>query len=327
MRQLRLVVLALVLAMPVTAVPPAAAQPSQSPEVIEIAVDLGPGVATAVNVRGVVVGNADFKPWVWRNGTRSYLPTLGGSASALAINVAGDVVGWAEDGDGGTRVGVRWTRGNIEVLEGFSIARDVNDRGEIVGNGPAGALHHWNGTTTVLPHGGQAASANAINQQGLIVGQVDQNAVAWRDGTLEQLPVTGGWPESGTTSARDVSDRGHIVGNRSGAYPYSAFRLSPDGTYEELAPGRLGGYLVAISAVDQFGRAVGQEVEESTSFALAWLPGEDRPLQLGSYRDDDAWMGWWPSAASDISDRGVVVGSMRNWWTGEFTAVMWQLPR
>jgi uncharacterized membrane protein len=328
MQELRLVVLPLVLAMSLTAVPTAAAQPSESYEVIEIAAELGPGIATAVNQQGVVVGNTDFSvPWVWRNGTRSNLPTLGGAAAALAINTRGDVVGWAENGADGPWVGVRWSRNRIEVLEGFSAALGINDRGEIVGNGPAGPLHQRNGKTNVLPHDGQSASALAINQHGLIVGAVDNKAVAWRNGVLEYLPVTQGWPEYETSVAINVSDRGHIVGNLHGTYPYSGFRLDPNFDYDILTPGWFSGYLVGISAVDRFGRAAGYDLEESSTTAFIWLPGAEQPIRLGSYRDPEAWLGWWSSWASGMNNRGIVVGSIQDWWTGEYTAVMWRVPR
>lgn len=326
MRKLRLVV-PLALAMSLSVVPPTAAQPAPEAEVVEIAAELGPGFATAVSRQGVIVGATPFPftPWIWRNGTRTDLPTLGGAAVPQAINTRGDVVGWAEDGADGPWVGVRWSRANIEVIEGFTVARDINDRGEIVGNGPEGALHHWRGTTTVLPDG-QSATANAINQRGLIVGALDSQAVAWRDGVLEYLPVADPFPTERDNVAFDVSDRGHIVGNRWDMVDRDGFRLSPDGTYEELATW-LGGFVVTVTGVDRFGRAIGTEGEETTSFAVAWLPGADRPVQLASYWDEDVWLEWWPSGANDINDRGTVVGWVADPETGRTTAVMWQLPR
>jgi len=154
------------------------------------------------------------------------------------------------------------------------------------------------------------------------VGEVDDKAAAWRDGVLEYLPVRSGGFES---AALGVSDPGHIVGYHLVPYPYSGFRLSPDGTYEELAPG-IGGYLLVLNGVDRFGRAVGTELEETTSFAVAWLPGQDGPVQLASYEDEQAWLGVWPSSASDINDEGVVVGAISDPETRNSTAVMWQLP-
>jgi hypothetical protein len=334
MRRLATTIIGL-LAVSIAVMPAAAAQPAPSPDVIEIDAEIGPGVAVAVNRQRVVAGHTDGKPWVWRRGTRTYLPTLGGWGYPHAINDRGDVVGTASIGTDGPSVGIRWTRGRSrpQELAAFDVAFDINDRGEIVGHGSGGALHYWKGRTTKLA---EAALAYAIDRHGRIVGEWNY-AVVWHEGSVEfPLEPFGPWG----SEALDVSSRGHLVGNLWGDRS-SGFRLSPDGTYEELVPGWLEGSSVRIRAVDRFGRAVGHEYtpgpqsdedmySRGTTTALVWLPGSDRPIRLGSHPDDEARLGRSPSSAFDINDRGVVVGCVgcsHHLGGAGATAVIWEVPR
>jgi probable HAF family extracellular repeat protein len=103
--------------------------------------DLGWSSASDIDDKGLIVGSTGeelTQAFTWQDGTKTDLPTLGGSALANAVNDAGLVVG-----SSGERFSpeedimhpVTWWNGTITRLsEEFGGAVDVNDRGQIVGN-------------------------------------------------------------------------------------------------------------------------------------------------------------------------------------------------
>lgn len=104
---------------------------------------------TAVSDNGTVAGQSDLPgdavahAFVWKHGTMTDLGTLDASSSALGMNESGQIVGQSCDLSGNCR-GVLWDRGAIIDLNsllpaGTSLyvftANDINDRGEISGQG------------------------------------------------------------------------------------------------------------------------------------------------------------------------------------------------
>lgn len=64
-----------------------------------------------LNNRGQVVGITDYDSWLWRSGTMTVLPKLGGSATAEDINDRGQIIGSsATTPDGLNPHAVLWTR-------------------------------------------------------------------------------------------------------------------------------------------------------------------------------------------------------------------------
>jgi probable HAF family extracellular repeat protein len=107
-------------------------------------------VAFAINNRGQVVGFSDlsgdatFHAFLWEDGIMTDLGTLPGdfSSSASGINNRGQVVGTSCDQNGNCRVFL-WENGVMTDLNTLvpqrsslylTVASDINDRGEIVGN-------------------------------------------------------------------------------------------------------------------------------------------------------------------------------------------------
>jgi probable HAF family extracellular repeat protein len=153
--------------------------------------DLGP--AQDINARGQVVGG--FPAYVWRAGTTTLLPALPGSngAFANAINVRGDVVGYAFNGNpNGATTSVRWVNGAIQEFGGLgnltNSANDINAAGQVVGTStddcggcPARAWVAEAGTVSQLVDhvpagsGWTFESANGINDRGQIVGAGTHN--------------------------------------------------------------------------------------------------------------------------------------------------------
>jgi len=148
----------------------------------------------AVNDNGLVVGNADLANGndvavAWQNGQITTLGALpgGGFAEALAVNLAGAAVGASSNDAGtfGTRHAVLFTNGTVT---------DLNVRGTGIG--------------------ASAASANAINNNGVIVGAdgagdafIYQNGRATDLNTL--IPPNSGWR---LVTANGINDSGAIVG-------------------------------------------------------------------------------------------------------------------
>jgi probable HAF family extracellular repeat protein len=179
------------------------------------------------------------RPFLWRDGHMSALPTVGGNnGQASAINNRGEVAGFAETAVADSTcpasfpsridLPVRWEHGEAHALPTVSgdpdgVAFGINDQGQAVGysGNCTTALHAvmWaNGTALPLPDLGHARSniANAINNQGQIVGQVRSAdgttflAALWQNGALTNL---GTLPGDHAAFATGINSRGQVVGS------------------------------------------------------------------------------------------------------------------
>jgi probable HAF family extracellular repeat protein len=178
-----------------------------------------------------------------------------GSSVAWGINANGDVVGWS-NGSNGTRGFVFRDFGGLLALPGLpnrphTLARDINDLGDIVGGANAGGtdLGHavlWSGGTVTdlgTLGGGPYSEALGINNFGHIVGTSSQHGFLFVPGSgLRDLT-----PNSDQGAAYDINDAGQVTGYRTALGGYHAFRWHA-GQFIDL--GVLAGF------ADSFGYAI-----------------------------------------------------------------------
>ena len=112
--------------------------------------------------------------------------SLGGTVSGIpeGLNDHGDVVGWSETPTSQVTHAFLYRRGTMTDLgtlgDGYSLAHDINDKGQVVGEFAGGALPHGflyiGGVMRDLGTlGGLSSVANGINNHGHVVGNSQLN--------------------------------------------------------------------------------------------------------------------------------------------------------
>src|SRR5580704_1479263 len=180
-------------------------------------------------------------PFLWQLGHMSALPTLGGNnGEASAVNMRGQIVGFAENGaldttcPAGTtnnRVALPaiWENGTAKALplvsgdvDGFAFW--INNQGQAVGySGNCTVANHgasWkNNVISVLADLGNGALAQGINNRGQISGQIGSAdgstflAGVWlngADGPVTKIDLPLG---DAAAFASGINDRGQVVGS------------------------------------------------------------------------------------------------------------------
>ena len=237
------------------------------------------------------------------------------SSVAWAINVNGDVVGWSM-GPNGTRAFVYTTAGGMIPLPGLptrprTVARDINDAGEVVGSANAGGtdLGHavfWKGGV-IQDLGtlgtGQYSEAWGINNLGQIVG-TSYTAGGSLLGVHGFLYTPGeGFrdltPTSDAAAATDINDLGQVTGYKTAVGGYHAFRWD-GGTFLDL--GVVPGFAHSFGwAINASGQVTGNSTSASGNSERLFRFTEGPGLQdLGGVGEHNAALG--------INALGQVVG-------------------
>jgi probable HAF family extracellular repeat protein len=261
------------------------------------------------------------------------LGTLGGPTSeAIAINERSQVTGTAVtavgvghpflyNGNGMQDLGELAGPPNpIEVLPKNGIGFGINNRGQVVGGADRtgnGAWHAfiYTGGMMQAPPSLAAHEARDINDRGQIVGifaGFTDRAFLWQDGVYQEI---GGTPTGDETAdAMAINARGQIAGFSSSTGRHTHAFLYSDGSMRDL--GTLGGNTSHGFDVNAWGWVVGESKLPGDTEGHAFLHDGRRMRDLGS-------LGGNESSASAINDSGQVVGSSNTSGTTNPHAFVW----
>ena len=144
-----------------------------------------------------------YHAFLWSNGTMTDLGTLGGNYSqGLAINLPGEVVGWAQT-KAGPSDSFLWDGKTMVDLGSAFRVYGINDSGQMAGACTTSTSSYpcvdSNGKVTALtdPPNLSCSGAIAINNNGQVLGNCGDSsgnghAVVWTNGTPTVLPTLGG---------------------------------------------------------------------------------------------------------------------------------------
>jgi probable HAF family extracellular repeat protein len=219
------------------------------------------GFGADINATGVVVGSIEagpnnaYRPFVATGNSVSFLPLLPGipndietqesHAKALAINDAGDIVGFSPV-NGTSSHAVRWNASHL-----------IADLGTL---------------------GGSRSQAVDINNAGLIIGMshiagdAASHAFLWSSGTgMQDLNTLLG---ATITSVLEINDAGQIVGTYTASGGQShAFRYTPGSGLLDL--GTLGGTSSEPTGLNSRGEVVGSStLAGGGTHAFLWTPSD-----------------------------------------------------
>ena len=185
-----------------------------------------PGIAGQgfdINRGGDIAGmDEQSRPFLFRDGVLFGLPTLGGSAGALALNDKALVAGFSDAPDGSRRA-IIWENGVLRDLGNlggnFNVATAINNRGVVVGIANdatrMSAAFIWDGVMRRIPGLGSGSRPSAINDHGAVVGIIDSAfGFLFEDNTVTRLDTLPAVQEKGfrLVDPLAINNRGWIVG-------------------------------------------------------------------------------------------------------------------
>jgi probable HAF family extracellular repeat protein len=285
-------------------------------------------------VGGSTVQSGAWHAFRWADGQMEDLGVPGDYlvSGATAFNSNGKIVGYA-NGQYQSQYAYLWENDVWTYLgtlpgEGldYSVATDINDASQISGYsftlGPGSSMRGWiweNGEMTDLGTlGGEKSYANAINEQGQIIGYAqvynpdayETHAFIWEDGEMTDLGVL---PGEVNSAAYDINENGQIVGSSShqmDTYPFLTISrpcLWDDNQVIDL--GLVDGYVRGFAtAISNDGTIVGwmaTSLSGGTRHAFVWRDGTW--INLNSLIPPESE--WELQGASDINDDGQIIGS------------------
>jgi probable HAF family extracellular repeat protein len=213
--------------------------------------------ATAINTTGTVVGSADLASgaphaFMESGGVMTDLGTFDGAAAtsnAIAINSAGEIVGWSTAPGGTGNVAFLYSHGSMTDLGTLgggtsSVANGINNAGVVIGNSNTAVSDehgfiYQNGTMTDLGTlGGATSSVDAINGNGVVTGSSENTSGTSLPFEYSKGKMTSLGTYNIDTTPQAINDNGVIVGttyglNAAGDFFNDAF-IYQNGTFQDL---------------------------------------------------------------------------------------------
>ncbi len=271
----------------------------------------GTSEAHGINDAGQVVGNSNSQAFIYSGGSMNPLSNATDAYTAFGINIHGQVACITPS------KAYIWDDGvvtDIGTFGGYTIARDINDDGYVVGHsyfeGGIGEHHAYiyvNGNMTDLGTlGGNWSHGNTINNQGQIVGNSitgneEERAFLYEKWGMSDLGTLGGVHSYAT----DINNNGQIVGyaqnsdNNTRAYLYS------NATMVDL--GTLGGEWSSAYAINDYGHIVGTSaIVSGSNETHAFLYVDEEMIDLNDLLPIDS--GWDRLYPHDINNFDQIVG-------------------
>jgi probable HAF family extracellular repeat protein len=237
----------------------------------------------------------------------------GPESNALAINNAGQVVGY-DLNLGGFRTAPNRPMNPASDLLGLGVlGRDINDSGQVVGYILSGSYLTSVAFTTApnslvpIPLGGPGTSANAINASGQVAVSFYSPGASKSFRTAPNSPVNPATDDlgilvpGGGVAAEDINDVGQVVG--AFGNPWHAFRTAPNKPINPATDdlGTLGGSSSSATGINAFGQVIGTSDVAGDVYPHVFLTAPNRPINPVT---DDLGTGM----ANAINDYGEVVG-------------------
>ena len=276
-------------------------------------IDLGPGMATALNDVGQVVISNFPHGRLWDNGVTvplSALPAWSNS-TPLGINNAGLAVGFATSGPRA----VTWQGGQPTDLGFFggvnAELHDINNSGAMAGviQLPSGGTEvrafRLDSTITVLPTlGGNLAHGLGINRHGTVVGFSRQasgpdRACIWVGNTITPVGLSTTY-----SYGNAINDQSTVVGHYIGSFPVELRGFVFDGAWQTL-PELPGATRTIPEGINELGQIVGSTSRPpNPRVATLWEFGQVIDLNTRIAPNS----GWVLERATDVNNRGWIVG-------------------
>lgn len=180
--------------------------------------------AVSINNNGQVLGdsyidNRDWHGFIWQNGKMIDIGPSKGDCTPVSINDKGQAIGYTLTSGDDWHAFI-WNNAHMSNLEilGNSDPRAINKNGQVVGY-YANSIQHgfiWSNYefTDLGTLGGRYSSANAINENGQVVGQSyladgTHHGFIWQDSKMIDLGTLGGY----YSTAVAINEKGQVVGN------------------------------------------------------------------------------------------------------------------
>jgi probable HAF family extracellular repeat protein len=262
---------------------------------------------------------ASYRPTIWNNNVPTQLNSLGENGYALDINDAGTVVGYTSPTYTTHDSAVVWKSGAITYIGGSDSARTIaiNNNGQVLRVSSPYSSEIWRERSSPYSQLPLYQSngvylglreSYAINDLGQVAGRVSDDVVAVSDGaTVNTLSSFGG----GYSKPEAINNDGQVVGTSLTASRFYHATLWSGSSVVDLGTLDDQSYSSGALGINTSGQVVGYSYTSAGSRAFIW--DGSKMLDLNSFLDgNDVNAGWVLNSASDINDKGSIIGMAYN---------------